>query len=96
MSQPSITTADLVIAQMSSSKPTDRTTTALTDDTPATPDELPLFEPYESPAGGWSARVSGWTSTNTMVAELVGNWATSQGMALVPLLNADAPMLPVD
>jgi nicotinamidase-related amidase len=36
------------------------------------------------------------TSTNTMVAELVGNWATPQGMALVPLLNADAPMLPVD
>src|SRR6202790_2724952 len=55
MSQPSITTADLVIAQMSSSKPTGRTTTALTDDTPATPDELPLFEPYESPAGGWGA-----------------------------------------
>ena len=26
------------------------------------------------------------TSTNTMVAELVGNWATPQGMALVPLL----------
>jgi molybdopterin-dependent oxidoreductase alpha subunit len=55
MSQPSITTADLVIAQMSSSKPTDRTTTALTDDTRATPGELPLFEPYESPAGGWGA-----------------------------------------
>jgi hypothetical protein len=35
------------------------------------------------------------TSTNTMVAELVGNWATPQGMALVPLLSADPPMLPV-
>jgi hypothetical protein len=30
-----------------------------------------------------------------MVAELVGNWATPQGMALVPLLAADPPMLPV-
>jgi molybdopterin-dependent oxidoreductase alpha subunit len=55
MSQPSITTADLVIAQISSSKPTDTTTAALTDHTPATPGELPLFEPYESPAGGWGA-----------------------------------------
>jgi nicotinamidase-related amidase len=36
------------------------------------------------------------TSTNTMVAELVGNWATPQGMQLVPLLAADPPMLPVD
>jgi nicotinamidase-related amidase len=35
------------------------------------------------------------TSTNTMVAELVGNWATPQGMALVSLLAADPPMLPV-
>jgi hypothetical protein len=35
------------------------------------------------------------TSTNTMVAELVGNWATPQRMALVPLLAADPPMLPV-
>jgi hypothetical protein len=41
-------------------------------------------------------RVGVWlTSTNTMVAELVGNWATRQGMALVPLLAADPPMLPV-
>src|SRR5882757_1802935 len=24
-------------------------------DAPATPGELPLFEPYESPAGGWGA-----------------------------------------
>src|SRR5450432_3800709 len=35
------------------------------------------------------------TSTNTMVAELVGNWATPQGMALVSLLAVDPPMLPV-
>ena len=35
------------------------------------------------------------TSTNTMVAELVGNWATPQGMALVPLISADPPMLAV-
>jgi hypothetical protein len=35
------------------------------------------------------------TSTNTMVAELVSNWATPQGMALVPLLVADPPILPV-
>ena len=36
------------------------------------------------------------TSTNTMVAELVGNWATPQGMALIRLISADPPMLPVD
>lgn len=35
------------------------------------------------------------TSTNTMVAELVGNWATPQGMALVSLISADPPMLAV-
>jgi nicotinamidase-related amidase len=35
------------------------------------------------------------TSTNTMIAELVGNWATPQGMALIPLLAADPPMLAV-
>ena len=35
------------------------------------------------------------TSTNIMVAELVGNRATPQGMALVSLLSADPPMLPV-
>jgi len=35
------------------------------------------------------------TSTNTMVAELVGNWATPQGMALVPLISSDPPMLAV-
>lgn len=40
-------------------------------------------------AGVWLA------STNTLVAELVGNWATPQGMALGPLLAADPPMLPV-
>ena len=36
------------------------------------------------------------TSTNTMVAELVHNWATPQGMKLVPLIAANPPMLPVD
>ena len=35
------------------------------------------------------------TSTNTMVTDLVGNWATTQGMASMPLLAADPPMLPV-
>jgi molybdopterin-dependent oxidoreductase alpha subunit len=39
---------------MSSSK-TDGTITASRDDAPVTPGELPLFEPYESPAGGWGA-----------------------------------------
>ncbi len=36
------------------------------------------------------------TSTNTMVAELVHNWATPQGMKLVSLIAANPPMLPVD
>jgi nicotinamidase-related amidase len=36
------------------------------------------------------------TSTNTMVAELVHNWATPQGIKLVPLIAANPPMLPVD
>src|SRR6202165_4624258 len=40
---------------MSSSKSTNLTTTASTIDEPAKPGELPLFEPYESPAGGWGA-----------------------------------------
>jgi nicotinamidase-related amidase len=35
------------------------------------------------------------TSTNTMVAKFVGNWATPQGTALVPFLAADPPMLAV-
>jgi len=35
------------------------------------------------------------TSTNTMIAELVHDWATPQGMKLVPLISADPPMLPV-
>src|SRR6202045_5297563 len=55
MLQPSVATAYRVIAQMSSSKSTDATTTALTDDMPITSGELPRFEPYESPAGGWGA-----------------------------------------
>jgi hypothetical protein len=40
---------------MSSSKSADDTTTAFIADTPAAPGELPRFEPYESPAGGWGA-----------------------------------------
>src|SRR6195256_4754932 len=40
---------------MSSSKLADATTTASTDGPPASPGELPLFEPYDSPAGGWGA-----------------------------------------
>jgi hypothetical protein len=42
-------------------------------------------------------RAGGWlTSTNTMVAELVYNWATPQGMKLVPLIAVHPPMLTVD
>jgi molybdopterin-dependent oxidoreductase alpha subunit len=40
---------------MSSSKSADATTTGSTDGSPAGAGELPLFEPYESPAGGWGA-----------------------------------------
>src|SRR6202166_3584724 len=40
---------------MSSSKSTNLTTTTSTIDEPAKPGELPRFEPYESPAGGWGA-----------------------------------------
>jgi len=36
------------------------------------------------------------TSTNTMVAELLHNWATPQGMKLVPSIAANPPMLPVE
>lgn len=36
------------------------------------------------------------TSTNTMIAELVGDWSTPAGQALIPLLMASAPMQPVD
>ena len=35
------------------------------------------------------------TSTNTMIAELVHDWATPVGMKLVPLIAADPPMLAV-
>jgi nicotinamidase-related amidase len=33
------------------------------------------------------------TSTNTMIAELVHDWSTPQGMQLVPLISANPPML---
>lgn len=36
------------------------------------------------------------TSTNTVIAELVHDWNTPAGHALVPLIAADPPMLPVD
>ena len=38
----------------------------------------------------------GLTATNTMVAELVHDWATKAGGKLVPLLMAAAPMVPMD
>jgi formate dehydrogenase major subunit len=40
---------------MGSSKLVDATTTASTDGPTASPGELLLFEPYDSPAGGWGA-----------------------------------------
>ncbi len=36
------------------------------------------------------------TSTNSMVAELVQDWSTPQGIPLVQAMTAIAPMLPVD
>lgn len=36
------------------------------------------------------------TSTNTMVAELVQDWSTPQGIPLVQAMTAVSPMLPVD
>jgi nicotinamidase-related amidase len=36
------------------------------------------------------------TSTNTMIAELVHDWSSPQGMKLVPLISANPPMLKVD
>jgi molybdopterin-dependent oxidoreductase alpha subunit len=44
-----------LIEEMSSLKSTNLITTASAVDKPAKPGELPLFEPYESPAGGWGA-----------------------------------------
>jgi hypothetical protein len=46
-------TTYLVMEQMSASKLD--AITASSDDAPGTPGELALFEPYESPAGGWGA-----------------------------------------
>jgi molybdopterin-dependent oxidoreductase alpha subunit len=40
---------------MDSSKSSGTTTAASTVDAPVAPDKLPVFEPYESPAGGWGA-----------------------------------------
>jgi len=36
------------------------------------------------------------TSTNTMVADLVQDWSTPQGIVLVQAMTAISPMLPVD
>ncbi|WP_158812846.1 isochorismatase family protein [Methylocapsa sp. S129] len=55
------------------------------------------FEIGEETSRRRMERAGVWlTSTNTMVAELVHNWATPQGMKLVPLIAANPPMLPVD
>jgi hypothetical protein len=44
-----------------------------------------------------TVRAGVWlTSTNTMIAELVQDWSTPQGMQLIPLLLASAPMQLVD
>jgi len=36
------------------------------------------------------------TSTNSMVAELVQDWSTPQGIPLVQAMTAISPMLPID
>ena len=36
------------------------------------------------------------TSTNTMIAELVQNWSSPEGQALMPLLMADVAIHPID
>jgi nicotinamidase-related amidase len=55
------------------------------------------FEIGEETSRRRMERAGVWlTSTNTMVAELVQNWATPEGMKLVPLIAANPPMLPVD
>lgn len=36
------------------------------------------------------------TATNTMKAELISDWSTPEGQQLMPLLQAFAPMQPVD
>jgi nicotinamidase-related amidase len=55
------------------------------------------FEIGENVARRRMDRAGVWlTSTNTMIAELVQDWSTPQGMQLIPLLLASAPMQPVD
>ena len=42
-------------------------------------------------------RVGVWlTATNTMKAEPICDWSTPEGQQLMPLLQASAPMQPVD
>jgi hypothetical protein len=36
------------------------------------------------------------TSTNTMIAELVQDWSTTEGQKLMPLMMADVAIHPVD
>jgi nicotinamidase-related amidase len=55
------------------------------------------FEIGEETSRRRMERAGVWlTSTNTVVAELVHNWATPEGMKLAPLIAANPPMLPVD
>jgi nicotinamidase-related amidase len=55
------------------------------------------FEIGEETSRRRMERAGVWlTSANTMIAELVQNWVTPQGMKLAPLLAANPPMLPVD
>ncbi len=55
------------------------------------------FEIGEETSRRRMERAGVWlTSTNTMVAELVQDWSTPQGMQLVQLLQASTPMQAVD
>jgi nicotinamidase-related amidase len=55
------------------------------------------FEIGENVARRRMDRAGVWlTSANTTIAELVQDWSTPQGMQLIPLLLASAPMQPVD
>jgi hypothetical protein len=61
---------------MSSSKLVDATTTASTEGPPASPGELPLFEPYDSPVGGWGAlQATAKALRGTLIAKEIEKWA---------------------
>jgi hypothetical protein len=52
------------------------------------------FEIGEETSRRRMERAGVWlTSTNTMIAELVHDWSTPQGMQLVQLISANPPML---